>query len=195
MGTGSKGRGGSRKGQGEAWGGTAGPRWALGWETYRAGGLDPAGSVAQPGGHCYRQRGPGLHPRPSASVWGGLSLQDGTMGAPGGRGGNARTPSSSDRLLPWETCFVWKNPGRQVCAALSSPEGTRLARASGPPSIWGLPGPTWGPAWGTSLEAAGRGSKGLWGSPRGKPGQPGLQRSGGGFAGVARLAPTAPKVC
>lgn len=27
------------------------------------------------------------------------------------------TPISSDRLLPWETCFVWKNPGRQVCAA------------------------------------------------------------------------------
>lgn len=37
-------------------------------------------------------------------------------------GCESRTPSSSDRLLPWETCFVWKNPGRQVCAAPSGPE-------------------------------------------------------------------------
>lgn len=123
-----------QKGQAEIWCGASRPDGVPEKETYPACGQDTAGPVAHPGVHCCQLRGPGLHPQPGASVWGSLSLQDRTVGAPGGRGGNACMPSSSDRLLPWETCFVWKNPGRQVRAALSAPGGARLAQAWGPPS-------------------------------------------------------------
>lgn len=151
-----------------------GPGWVLRAETYRAGGLGAASPGAHPRGQCRRPRGPGLHPRPRASVRGGLSWQCGVVGA---REGGVATParSSPDRLLPWQARFVWKNPGRQVCAALRAPGGTRLAWASGPASIWGLPGPTWGPAeprpgsppGAARLQAAGGGSEGLWGGSKG----------------------------
>lgn len=82
---------------------------------------------------------PGSIPGPArASVQGGLSRRDRARGPPG-RGGHARTPSSSDRLLSRETCFVWKNPGRQVCAAPRAAGGARTP-GHGPAR------PPWGPA-------------------------------------------------
>lgn len=58
----------------------------------------------------------------------------------------ARPASSSDRLLPWEMCFVWRNPGIQVCTALSVPGGPPFTRVRlGPPGrAAGLEGQTAG---------------------------------------------------
>lgn len=95
------------------------------WAAYLAAGLDPTGPLAHPGGHCCRTSPPGLHPGPRSR--GGLHQGPAPVGnslclemVPWGHprvGWECCTPISSDRLLPWETCFVWKNPGRQVCAA------------------------------------------------------------------------------
>ena len=145
-GLGWRGGEGPQEGRGEAGGGASGPgdggvqvgdlpcRWS--------GCCWPRGSSRRPRLWAKGSRSPSQaqrvrQGRPLTAGW--------SCGGPGGRGGNACTPSSSDRLLSWETCFVWKNPGRQVCAAPSAPRGTRLARGWGPPCIWGLPGPTGAP--------------------------------------------------
>lgn len=95
-----------------------------GLSTYLAAVLDPTGPLADSGGHCCRTTPPGLHPCPrscgglhqgSAPVGNSLCLEMVPWGHPR-VGWEGCTPVSSDRLLPWEMCFVWKNPGRQVCA-------------------------------------------------------------------------------
>lgn len=96
----------------------------------------------------------------------------------GGTGGGLGTPSSSDRSRPWETGFVWKNPGRQVCAAPGEPGGAQAHAWHGPgarPSR----GPTWAPG----------GRPGTWLGAGSRQGSDELvQRPwGGGFGGVAAM--------
>jgi hypothetical protein len=121
-----------------------------GWATYLAAGLAPTGSLAHSGGPCCRTIPSGLHPGPRscgglhqgpASVGNSLCLEMVPWGHP--RVGWERcTPISSDRLLPWETCFVWKNPGRQVCAAPCGLEAHAWSEESRPACARSTQSPT-----------------------------------------------------
>ena len=156
---------GPRKGQGEPWGGVSRLRGWAQWATYPAGGPDTVGPRAHPRGLRCRLRSPGLHPGPSTAV--GASVWDRTAGAPGGWGGNARTPSelirpvaslgdvfcvekSQDTSLYSAEC-AWR-PALHV-----SPPGLPLAgqQASRGRLQVGSRGPGW---W----DRAAEGWKGLW---------------------------------
>lgn len=129
------------EGPGDAWGGAAGQRGCTGWVTYPAGGPETAGLGAHPRDGCCELRSPGLHPGPSTAA--GASLWARTAGAPGGRGGNACTPSQLIRPVASLGVVFCVEKSRETslcgteCAWRRSP-GTGLGPA--------LHSSTWGPA-------------------------------------------------
>lgn len=137
------------------------------WETYRAGGPDAAGPVARPGGHGCGPRGPGLHPRPSASDRGGLSLQDGPVGALEGGVGTPARPAHQTGCFPGRRVLCGKILGDKFVRRRVHLEAHAWHGAGARPASGGSPGPL-GPRRGQAWQPPGRrwGLKGLAGRPR-----------------------------